>query len=321
MDLTSIRYFVHCTEVRSLTAAARDLAVAQPALTRRIHRLEEECGVQLFERQARGVSLTPEGHRFLEHCRRILLEVSRANDAISQRSRAPERTFSLGVPGTCAAMLVPELITGLRHLFPRIHLDVTEGTTPVLVEDLIAGRIDLAILQNPPPLDRLVTTPHLVEPLVVVMAAEQAPAADSLTLVDLIQLPLVLTKGMLKLVNEQIQYSGRELSVNYTISSPQAIRTLLLRGLGATIIPVSTFQHDIASGRVKALTLRDVCLRRTLATAHLAKPTFAGLASAMIAVRSTIDSLARDGHFGMAALPPRAEPAPRATPRIFHGFE
>lgn len=58
MNLTSIRYFVHCAKVRSLTAAAKDLAVAQPALTRRIHQLEDECGVQLLERQARGVSLT-----------------------------------------------------------------------------------------------------------------------------------------------------------------------------------------------------------------------------------------------------------------------
>jgi DNA-binding transcriptional LysR family regulator len=128
MDLTSIRYFVHCSEVRSLTAAARDLAVAQPALTRRIYRLEEECGVQLFERQARGVSLTPDGQKFLEHCRRILREVSLANDAITQGHTAAEQIFSLGVPGTCAATLVPELISSLRDFFPRIHLDVTEGT-------------------------------------------------------------------------------------------------------------------------------------------------------------------------------------------------
>jgi LysR family nitrogen assimilation transcriptional regulator len=301
MDLTSIRYFVHCAEVRSLTAAAKDLAVAQPALTRRIHRLEEEYGVQLFERQARGVSLTADGQKFLEHCRRILREVSLAGDAIGRGPAAAERVFSLGVPGTCAATLVPELISGLRHLFPRIHLDVTEGTTPALVEDLLAGRIDLAVLQNPPAMERLVTTPHLVEPLVVVMAAEQAPPGESIALKELVQLPLVLTKGILKLVNEQIQCAGHQLRVDYTISSPQAIRTLLLRGLGATIIPVSTFQHDIASGRVKALTVADVHLRRTLATAHLAKPTFAGLDAAIGAVRATLDALARDGHFTWAS--------------------
>ena len=319
MDLTSIRYFVHCAEVRSLTAAAKDLAVAQPALTRRIHRLEEECGVQLFERQARGVSLTPEGQKFLEHCRRILREVSLANDAITHGPSAPERVFSLGVPGTCAATLVPELISCLRHLFPRIHLDVTEGTTPALVEELLAGRVDLAILQNPPQLERLVITPHLVEPLVVVMAAEQAPTGDSITLEDLVQLPLVLTKGILKLVNDQIQCAGRQLRVNYTVSSPQAIRTLLLRGLGATIIPVSTFQHDIASGRVRALALADVHLRRTLATAHLAKPTFADLDSAIGAVRATLDALARDGHFTWTVQPASARanpPSRRPLPKV-----
>jgi DNA-binding transcriptional LysR family regulator len=168
-------------------------------------------------------------------------------------------------------------------------------------------------VQNPPPLDRLAITPHLVEPLVVVMAAEQAPAGDTITLDDLVQLPLVLTKGILKLVNEQIQCSGRQLRVNYTISSPQAIRTLLLRGLGATIIPVSTFQHDIASGRVRALALADVHLRRTLATAHLAQPTFADLDSAIGAVCATLDALARDGHFTWA--PQSASPRGTLLPR------
>jgi LysR family transcriptional regulator, nitrogen assimilation regulatory protein len=313
MDLTSIRYFVHCAEVKSLTAAAKDLAVAQPALTRRIHRLEEECRAQLFERQARGVSLTPEGQKFLEHCRRILREVSLANEAVARGGAAAERVFSLGVPGTCAATLVPELIEGLRHLFPRIHLDVTEGTTPALIEELIAGRVDLAVLQNPPPLDRLMITPHLVEPLVVVMAAEQAPRGDSMTLAELARLPLALTKGILKLVNEQIPAPDRQLRVNYTISSPQAIRALLLRGLGATIVPVSTFRHDVASGRVTALTLADVPLRRTLATAHLAKPNFADLEGAISAVRATLDALARDGYFTLSAGAgaARVAPAPR----------
>ena len=244
--------------------------------------------------------------------------MSLASDAISQGPSAPERVFSVGVPGTCAAVLVPELIGGLGHLFPHIHLEVTEGTTPALVAELMAGRVDLAVLQNPPPLDRLVTTPHLVEPLVVVMATERAPPGKSIALADLVHLPLVLTKGILKLVNEQIQGSGRQLRVDYTISSPQAIRTLLLHGLGVTIIPISTFQHDIAAGRVRALALVDVPLRRTLATAHLAKP-LAELDSAIGAVRATLDALARDGRFTWASpsAPLRGgPPSHRSAPRV-----
>jgi len=301
MDLTSIRYFVHCAEVRSLTAAAKDLAVAQPALTRRIHRLEEDFGVRLFEREPRGVSLTAAGQKFLDHCRRILREVSLADDAITRDPSRSEHVFSLGVPGTCTATIIPDLMSSLRPLFPRVHIDISEGSTPALVEDLLAGRLDLAILQNPPPLGQLAVTPHLVEPLVVVMAAEQAPAGDSIALDELVRLSLILTKGILGLVNERIRHTGRQLHADYTISSPQAIRTLLLRGPGATIMPVSTFQHDIASGRMRALTLADIHLRRTLVTAHLTNSTLTGLDEAVGAVRATMDTLAREGHFSWAS--------------------
>ena len=65
MDLTSIRYFVHVAEVGSITIAARDLRIAQPALTRRIQRLEDGSGTQLLLRLPRGVQLTPAGREFV----------------------------------------------------------------------------------------------------------------------------------------------------------------------------------------------------------------------------------------------------------------
>ncbi len=300
MDIKSIRYFVHCAEVRSLTAAARDLAVAQPALTRRIHRLEEEFGVRLFDRQPRGVSLTPAGETFLEHCRRILREVSLADQAISLGAARGRQVFSLGLPGTCAATLVPALIDGLRPLLPRLHINISEGTTPALIDGLTARRLDFAVLQDPPTSSLLQVTPHLVEKLVVVMVAEQAPADGSIGLEELVRLPLVLTKGILQLVNEQIRATGCQISAEYTISSPQAIRTLVLRGMAATIMPTSTFQHDITSRRMRVQTVNGVNLRRTLTTAQLADGPRPGLGDATAAVRATLDMLARDGHFDIA---------------------
>jgi DNA-binding transcriptional LysR family regulator len=82
VSLTQIGYFVAVAEERSVTRAARRLAVSQPPLTRQIRALEEELGVLLFRRVPRGVELLPAGQIFLEHARDILASVARAEGAV-----------------------------------------------------------------------------------------------------------------------------------------------------------------------------------------------------------------------------------------------
>ena len=95
MDLRGIRYFVQIAELGSITRAAQHLRVAQPALSRHIHALEEELGVPLLVRLPRGVRLTTAGRQFLDHCQRILRELGRAQDEL-RSGGAPAR---LGGPG------------------------------------------------------------------------------------------------------------------------------------------------------------------------------------------------------------------------------
>src|SRR5205085_10272385 len=88
MELRSIEYFVRIADEGSITGAAEKLGVAQPALTRRIKLLEEELGAQLLTRLPRGVRLTSAGRDFLEHARKVMVEVSRARDQVRGDARA-----------------------------------------------------------------------------------------------------------------------------------------------------------------------------------------------------------------------------------------
>ncbi len=96
MSLTQIGYFVAVAEERSVSRAARRLAVSQPPLTRQIRALEEELGAPLFRRVPRGVELLPAGELFLEHARDILATVARAESAVRHAAAtdAPPRPRS-----------------------------------------------------------------------------------------------------------------------------------------------------------------------------------------------------------------------------------
>jgi LysR family nitrogen assimilation transcriptional regulator len=297
MDLTSIRYFVHVADVGSITIAARDLRIAQPALTRRIHRLEEDCGAQLFLRLPRGVQLTAAGRELLEHCRRILAEIARAEESIAVNRIRPGGHVALGVPGTLTALMVPRLIERVRGRLPKLTLSIVEGATPFLYESLLAGRLDLTILNNPPNSPAIRLLPLTSESMVVVAPANSTGGRSFYTVAELARTPVIVTKGIREMVDAQIRAHGKRLTVQFEISSSEAIRRLLLDGIGPAIMTVSTFRDDIRAGRLSAFPLQDVNLHRILALGHLAKTPISPVHALAQLIQSEVANLAAEGVF------------------------
>jgi LysR family transcriptional regulator, nitrogen assimilation regulatory protein len=320
MDLRSIRYFVQIAELGSITRAAGQLGVAQPALSRHVHSIEDELGVQLLVRLPRGVRLTGAGRQFLEHCRRILRELGRARDELRASTEVPSGTVILGVSPTVGPLLVPGIVERARRHCPQISLRIVEGFSTQLYDALLTGRTDVAVLTNPVPSRALNLTPLISEPVVVLAAPQPRGTRRSYTLAELSKTPVIISEGIRSVVEEQINRYGAHLNVEVEIDAIEAIRRLLLRGIGTTIMPVSTFHDDISAGKIAAIQIADANLHRNLVLAQQAERRLsAAVEEISQVVAAEVNALFDLGIFSLPAAYPLAAMAPGEAERPIAG--
>lgn len=145
MELSQLKYFVTLGRCCNYSKAAEELFIAQPTLSQQIKRLEDELGVQLFERSTRKVILTPVGQECMEWAKKAL----EASEMIAQTAREKYRRdlahISLGVLAVYPMMNVPNVLKKFQKDHPEIHLDLTFANSVDLVDMLLRRKIDAVI--------------------------------------------------------------------------------------------------------------------------------------------------------------------------------
>lgn len=149
MKLTQMRDMVAVVERGSLRAAARHLDLAQPALTRSIGALERELGVTLFEREARGMVLTPAGKLFHRRASAVINEVRRAREDFDQTDGDMLGTITVGLSIMPHMGMLPEALPVFRRRYPLVRLKIIEGLYPAMEAGLQDGSIDFYLGATP----------------------------------------------------------------------------------------------------------------------------------------------------------------------------
>jgi LysR family transcriptional regulator, nitrogen assimilation regulatory protein len=304
MDLRGIRAFVRVAELGSITRASRELGIVQPALSRHIQRIELELGTTLLIRLPRGVQLTLEGRRFLQHSRRILHEVAQATSTLAVESECAGRV-TIGLSPTLAPLLSPGIIERCSLSFPAITLKISEQFTRHMIGDMLNGQYDIVLLTNPPPSRAFAMVPVLTEPLVVVSGPQRRGIAPALSLDELANTPLLITEGFYALVEDQLACYGGTLRVTVEIDAIEAIRRMVIAGLGSSILPVSVVREDVEAGRMSAASVAGVELTRSLVLVTMGEERTAPAVRAVSGlIFAEIEALAQRGMFSALPAPP-----------------
>lgn len=145
LDARQLGAFLAIVDNGSLGRAAEALHITQPALSRTIKRLETQLGAALFERYAKGMSLSPIGQALLPHARLLQREAAHAVEEIRALRGLAKGTVRVGAIGSVASLMLPRAIGRLLAAHPQLRVEVTEGVWDRLAEALLHHEIDLVL--------------------------------------------------------------------------------------------------------------------------------------------------------------------------------
>ncbi|MGX9417592.1 LysR family transcriptional regulator [Vibrio sp. RC27] len=177
MELRQLKHFIAVVETGSISAAARQLNLAQPAVSTSIKKLEAELKVDLFHRRERGVSITTAGTQFTEHARRVLCQAKDAKLAMQALEGLDTGEVEICVPSVLGSYYFPPLLMAFKHQYPGLNINVTDTGTRNIRDLLLAGTVELGVVADKDLTPELASGKLIREEMVVCMAADH-PLAE-----------------------------------------------------------------------------------------------------------------------------------------------
>lgn len=164
MEMHEVRYFLAVSDTLNFHRAAERCNVTQPALTRAVQKLEAELGAQLFSRAHGHIELTDFGRLMRPHLQEILSRAITARHVASSFLKLDTAPLTLGVMCTIGPVRFVGFLNAFREAHASISVTVTEGVPRHLIELLLDGKLDVALMAQPQPFDsRLVAEPIYTE--------------------------------------------------------------------------------------------------------------------------------------------------------------
>ena len=268
MNLTHLRTFQAVASEGSFTGAARRLSITQPAVSMLVRALEEEYAVELVARQGRKISLTPLGQALSTLAQRILSLDEEATELLRSAKALKGGQLRVGADAPAHVIL---RIAAFHRRYPAVKVTLSIGSSSSVHQDLVEGRLDVAVLAELPDDGRLYAL-RCAEHAIVAFVHRQHPWAEreSIRIEELKDVPLVLREAgsiTRRTIEHAMSIVGIIPQVALEMDSREAVREAVAAGLGVGFVSAGELGKD---SRVVPIALRDLDLKNTESLACLA---------------------------------------------------
>jgi LysR family nitrogen assimilation transcriptional regulator len=301
MDIKQLRLFSAVAECGGFSRAAVVLSIAQPALSRHIKALEEELGVQLLYRNGRGIVLTEAGKLLNRHAKDILESAAHARSELATLQASPCGSVIVAMPPSVGAVLTVPLVENFRAKYPDISMRVMEGFSGHVLEWLLTGKIDVAVLYNAPRMSNVLSEPLLRDELFLLGAMNDPSSLPPRPVAakQLSTIPMILPArphGLRLLTDQILGKAGITPKIEIEVEAMPSTLNLVERGLGYTLLSYSTVHNLVEAGRIKVWPIvRPQITRELMLGTSTQRPTTMATRALVDEVRKQVRELVRRG--------------------------
>lgn len=252
MKLQQLKYLLAIADNGlNITAAAEKLFTSQPGVSKQLKLLEEELGLQLFVRKGKSLGgITAAGEQVIERARLIMQETESIRSLASDFYHEEDGTLSIATTHTQARYVLPDVIREFRNRYPRVSLNLHQGTSEQIADMVVANDIDFAIATGSHELFRdllLVPSYHWDRKIIVPNDHKLAQLDRGITLHDLAEFPLVtyvFSFGGQSSLKRAFAEQGLDPDVVFTARDADVIKTYVRMGLGVGIVAGMADDYD-----------------------------------------------------------------------------
>ena len=252
MELLQLKYFHIVAQTEHLSNAAKELMIAQPALSQTIHRLENELGYELFDRQGRGLKLNTAGKILYKYTQQIFQSIENAKLEINEALSLENETISLSI--CSASPLIPSLLEKFSEKIPNIRIKIltNNNNCDLTINSYYSAKNDNDIL--------------LIEESILVALPKQHPfsSKEYLDIADLENISFIsLSAGnsLFGIVNHYLDMHNLHIESNIYVDNPSILRSVLLKNNYATFVPELTWKSFYENEFV-LLQIRSIEMKR-----------------------------------------------------------
>lgn len=254
-DLRPLRHFIRIVDLGSLSRAAQEVGIAQPAISQHVASLEADFGAKLLDRGPRGAKPTEAGLTLYRHAHLLLRQVDEARRAVRSPSADVSGIVTIGLSITTAEILSLPLLRRILAELPQVHLQIVSLPNRFLVDMLINGRLDMAILFGQRSRKGILSVPLAVEEMFFLTPKQRGHRAErpAATFEEVSRHPLLLPcrpHGARLLLEAALTQSGYPFQVAAEVDAVPSLIAAVQAGLGATVLPWSAFHREASRGEV-----------------------------------------------------------------------
>ena len=295
LDLKQLRALVTVADTGNVTRASALLHLVQPAVSRQLKLLEDDVGTALFERARSGMELTDAGRTLVEHARRILDDVARARASIRPTTGEVGGLVTIGLLPSTAELLSGAFVRAVAEKYPAIRVRITVGYAGHMQRWMESGEIEAALLYDVKQKATMHVKPLLAEALWVIgPASARLRRTRPVTMAQFASQRVVLPSaphGLRTLIEAAAGTAKLELDVAAETNELSVQKTLVMDGLGFTILPVIAAAGDLAACRLSGAPLSGPGVERKIV---LAVPTTRAPSTATRCVVNQLIACMRD---------------------------